>query len=592
MPYSPEVANRAARMMMRDAHESVSREHTGLTRHFLSNKARTFLAKWSTENKISMGTGLAVAVGVTIASVATGGIAIPVLIAIGASTYALKNAIQSIGADVKRANRNWLKRFPSAQQASDMGGVFLTVEASDALRRAVDHFRMMETIRQEVNATVGRFGNCEAAINHVKAVSRFVHHSDKVRNYTLPVLDLLIFYLDQYEQLTTKWAVEEPKFSASLQTWFEKHGEACCCPDGGHTDVCYAPPVLGPFAMPAKRHAEAIAALPASFEPVPPAPGSPGAVEIGRLVAGMKAARDKIVAGMHESDSATWNYSAERPVTTRARAGAPANEHMLRRRLEALIDAVWRQVDRPGYFARATRRAEHWYTRTTGSEKAGALLSEFVAVGSIFLPFVGEANALTQLGQSAISGSTNAAVLVGDKVGLNLLKGADGIAIKSSLLDYKLVESHAATEIREAGAGVEKLMSKLMLHFRKAGEALDALRNSQPVIESCNDAMAFSTKIAEIVAQMDKVSRYAGPCVGIVDVLCKQCDDWTVMERELWRGMENRVAEWLRDDIGHEHCRIAGTKCYGAKHHLTGANFLGRGGTWVHLTNDPHNPLT
>ena len=151
MPYLPSAANRSARMMMLDAFESVSKEHTGLTKHFLSNKAKTFLAKWSTESKVSIGTGVAVAVSVTIAGAVTGGIAIPVLIALAASTYALRNAIELIGADHRRANRNWLQRFPGAKpkQESEMG-VFLTVEASDSLRRAVDHFRMMKTIGQEM----------------------------------------------------------------------------------------------------------------------------------------------------------------------------------------------------------------------------------------------------------------------------------------------------------------------------------------------------------------------------------------------------------------------------------------------------------
>ncbi|TKC87730.1 hypothetical protein FAZ69_15695 [Trinickia terrae] len=592
----PIVAKRAARLMMRDAVESVSKEHTGLTKHFLSNKAKTFIAKWSTESKVSMGTGVAVAVSVTVAGALTGGIAIPVLIGLAAGTYALRNAIELIGADHRRANRNWLKRFPSATPKLESEvGVFLTVEASDALRRAVDHFRMMKTIDQEVKDAAGSdFWNCEEAINYAKAVSRFIHHSDKVRNYTLPVLDLLIFYLDSYAKLTENWALLEPNISAALQLWFEQHSHASCCPGGGDKDVCYAPPAADPNGgMPAKRHAEATSMLQAGFEPASPPSDIPGAVKIGELLEGMKAARDKIVAGMHASDSATWNYSAERLVmTTRARSGAPVADHGHKRRLDALLDAVWRQVDRPGYFARATRRAGHWYTRTTSSEKVGAAIGEALAVGSIFLPFIGEANELTKLGQSAISGSTTAAVLIGDKVGLNLLKGADGTAIKCSLIDQKLVEWHATAEIRAAGSGVEKLMSKLMLHFKKAAEAVKALDESSRFISSCNDAMALSTKVAEIVSQMEKVSRYAGPCIGIADVLCKHCHDWSAVEWEMWRDMEYSVLDWLRDDAAHEHCRVGRTKCYGAKHHYAGGNFLGRGGTWVHITNDPHNPIT
>jgi hypothetical protein len=126
--------------------------------------------------------------------------------------------------------------------------------------------------------------------------------------------------------------------------------------------------------------------MPSAFGAVGAAPGSPGAVLIGTLLDGMIAAREKIVTGMHASSSASWNYSADRPVMTRARAGVvTVVDNMHRRRLDALLDTVWRQVDRPGYFSRATRRVGHWYTRNTGSEKAGALLSEMLSVGSIFM---------------------------------------------------------------------------------------------------------------------------------------------------------------------------------------------------------------
>jgi hypothetical protein len=595
MPYMPDAAKRSARMMMQDAAESVLREHTGLTKHYLSNKAKTFLAKWSTESKVSIGTGVAVAVSVTIAGAVTGGIAIPVLIALAASTYALKNAIELIGGDYRRANRNWLQRFPSAKPKEEAEmGVFLTVEASDSLRRAVDHFRMMKTIGQEMkDAAKPDFVSCEDAINYAKAVSRFIHHGDKVRNYTLPVLDLLIFYLDQYAKISERWTEVDSRITESLQRWFEQHGNARCCA-GGDKDVCYATSFADPLALPFKRHAEATEPLTECAGAMGPAPELPGAVKVSEVLERMRAAREKIVASMHATANASWNYSAERPVVmTRVRAGGAVADVMHRRRLETLLDAVWRQVDRPGYFVRAARRAEHWYTRTTRSEKIGAVISELLALGTIFVPFVGEANELTKLGQSAVSSSITSGVLVGDKVGINLLKGVDGPAVRSRLLDHVRVSASVTRQIgTEEGAGVEKLMSKLMLHFRKAAEALDALEKSPPVIESCNDAMALSTKVAEIVSQMEKVSRYAGPCVGIVDVLCSHCHKWTTEEMDLWWEMETTIAEWLRDDSAHEHCRIANTKCYGAKHHRSGTNFLGRGGTWVHITNDPHNPIS
>ncbi|WP_047848938.1 hypothetical protein [Caballeronia mineralivorans] len=599
MSHTPEVATRSAKMMMGDAFHTVSKAHTGLTKHYLSNKVRTGLAMWSTQNKVSFVTGVSITAGVAIAGIATGGLAIPLLIGLATASWAISKGIEEIGQNQKRANRNWLKRLPSASNAASAShGTFLMVEAGDALRRAVDHYRMMSDIGREVKAAeAADFVTCEEALNHIKAVARFIHHGDKVRNYTLPALDLLIFYLEKYQELATVWATWEGNFKAALQTWFEAHGAHSCCPGGATEDVCYAP-FNGlrlnrlTHTLPAKRHPDATIAIPATFPSTDAAAaGSPDAVDIAELLKGMIAAREKIVAGMHQSDAATWNYSAERPATARVSANAPAGDHMHKRRLDAMLDAVWKQVDRPGYFRRGARRVEHWYSRHTTSEKVGAVVSELASVGSIFLPFMGDASALTKLGKNAVSLSATVAVLAGDKVGLNLLKGVDGIAIKSSLLSHALVEAHATEEIRAAGAGVEKMLPKLMLHFGKAAEALKALGTAPPTINSCNDAMALCTKAAEIMSQMEKVSRYAGPCVGMVDVLSAQCFDWTSKEDDRWRDMEARVGEWVRDDEVHQACRHGGKKCYGAKHHRSGTHF-GRGGTWSLLTNDPHNPIT
>jgi hypothetical protein len=48
---------------------------------------------------------------------------------------------------------------------------------------------------------LAEYGTCDDAINHIKAVARFIHHGDKCRNYILPCLDLCIFYMKQYKEM-------------------------------------------------------------------------------------------------------------------------------------------------------------------------------------------------------------------------------------------------------------------------------------------------------------------------------------------------------------------------------------------------------
>lgn len=596
-------AKKSAQMTMIDAFEIVKAGHTGSVKNFFKNAAVTGVRTMSTTSMVSTGTGVAIAAGVAIAGIVTGGLAIPVLIGLGAGTYAIKAAITAIGNDINRSNRNWLQRFSGATGADGKEmAAFLTCESGDAIRRAVDHYRMMVNtiIPNELKPQdEGQYATCEDAINHVKAVARFIHHGDKVRNYTLPVLDMLIFYLEQYDAMATVWATWEPAFKANLIAWFAAHPAGSCAATA--KDVCYGPNAsTGTF--PWKPHAEGASnrTFPVG-DAAPEAP--PGAIEISELVAAMKAARAKVVSGMHVSSAKTWNYSAERPATSRARSNAVTSRtdtretskaHMQRARLEALIDAVWKQVDRPGYLARGSRRMQHWYTRHNKTEKLGAVLSEMISVGSIFMPFLKGADKLIEAGKyavTAVSSSVTATTTLADSVGLGILKSKGAAPIQSGLLNRGKVAESVTADVRGAGLTVANMMPKLMLHFGRAAEAIKDLEESGTTIGSCSGAFGFCLQAAEVVHEMEKVGRYAAPCIGMVDVLAKSCDDWAEQENVIWRDMEAYVGEWVRDDEVHQACRDGGKKCYGSKHFKSGTNFLGRGGTWNEISNDPHNPI-
>ncbi|RYF76584.1 MAG: hypothetical protein EOO22_01650 [Comamonadaceae bacterium] len=469
------------------------------------------------------------------------------------------------------------------------------------MRRAIDHYRMMRTISQEVEAHTGvDYATCEDAINHAKAVARFIHHSDKVRNYTLPMLDLLIFYMKQYLEVKKAWDAWEPAFQRSLQSWFEGHGTESCCAGKPEPCVCYAPfsgLILGGAragSKPAKRIAGASGTIPAVFPEAGPAPGHPDAVDIEAIIDGMTSARAKIVNEMHRSETARGNYSAVRPELTAASAGGaretPQEAVGNQRRIKLLIDTVWKQVDRPGYFSRGTRRMAHWYTRHTTSEKVGTIFSEATAMGSIFTPFT-QALHVSDLAKSAVSGSIGLATTLTDKLGFGALKSADGKPLKSSLVSAAVIDEKITAEIRAHGANVQSLMPKLMLHFGRAAKALELLQASPTSILSCSDAMSLASKSMELMAQMEKVSRYAGPCLGIIDILSKACFTWSENEHRIWHEMESHLGVFLRDPLPHQVCRDTGKKCYGARHHKVGTGILGTGGKWALLNQEPHNAV-
>ncbi|MBC7503278.1 MAG: hypothetical protein H7315_22700 [Herminiimonas sp.] len=583
---------KSAQFMMLDALQIVKKDHTGSKANFFKNAAVTGLQTMSRTDMASTAVGLALTGGVLIATLATGGLALPVLIALGAGGYALKKAIEEIGADLNRNNRNWLQRFSGVTEANGKeAATFLTCEAADALRRAIDHYRIVANtiIPNELKPQdEGQYANCDDVINHVKAVARFIHHADKVRNYTLPVLDMLIFYLEQYDLLAKQWAEWEPKFHVQLVSWFASHPACTCAKDAKH--VCYAQSSRAAgYRDLFKPHAAGDTGriLPAEGSGVPATDG----IEIANLLEAMKAARTKIISGMHLSSSASWNYSAERPATAPVAAGRSSTAHMQKRRLDMMIDSVWKQVDQPGRMSRAGRRMEHWYTRHNKTEKMGSIMSEMLSVGSIFMPFLKGADALSEIGKSAVSGSVSVTSTIADKIGLNQLKSAGAKPLTSGLLSHTVVEKEAADDIRGSGVTVQKLMPKLMLHFSRAASAITTLTATKEPISSCSSAFGYCILASEIVHEMEKVGRYLGPCIGIVDLLGSACDTWAHQEDKIWRDMEAYVGEWVRDDEVHQSCRAAGSKCYGSKHFRADTNVFGRGGTWREVSNDPHNPL-
>lgn len=87
-----------AQMLMVDAFEAVTAGHAGSVKNFLKHKVSQGLRTMSTADRASTGVGLAVAAGVGIAGIVlTGNLALPIIIGIGAGTYALRAAISNIG---------------------------------------------------------------------------------------------------------------------------------------------------------------------------------------------------------------------------------------------------------------------------------------------------------------------------------------------------------------------------------------------------------------------------------------------------------------------------------------------------------------
>lgn len=581
---------------MVDAFESVTAGHAGSVKNFVKHRASEALRTMGTGDRISTGVGIAVAAGVGIAGIIlSGGLAIPVLLAIGAGSLALRTAVREIGNDVTRKNRNWLRRYGQAASADSREQAnFLACESADAVRRAIDNYRMMKNtiIPNELKKydDETRYGTCEDAINHVKAVARYIHYGDKVRNYTLPLLDLCIFYMKQYKEMCDTWATWEPRFRQGLTLWFSRHPLNAPC-SAEEADMCYHPrSATSPLPLRPNNRGKSGWSL-----PIGPSVAPRDAIEIADLISAMERGREVVINGMHQMSGGedTYNYSAEQPTMTRARAGSPATAFQSRRRTQMMVDAVWQQVDRPGYFARAGRRIEHWYTRNNKTEKVAAVFGTLTDIGSVFMPFLQGVTVLSDVARSAISGGVSATTTLANTIGMGALKSQGAVPMNTALLNREYIQTAAMTDIRGSGVTIANLMPKMCTHFRNAAtcmQEIQALGTTE--ITNCKQAFGLAAHACELIHELNKVQAYLMPVIGMTDYLAAACYSWSLQEDDIWLAMERDVAGWIAAGA-HENCRTGNLTCYGPRYHQTGGGLLSRSPVvWHLLTEDhPHKPL-
>ena len=172
----------------------------------------------------ALGVGVAVSAGLVIASMAvTGGLSLAVIAGFAGGTYAVKRLLKSSG---KRLNRNWLKNYGKAYSYDSKNYASALGTASrDAIRRSIDHYIITKTIlKNELRPLKDvKFTTCEVAITYTKAVCRFIHHSDKTRNYLLPCVDVIVFMAMQHRAEDIPLNVLEPWWIIVLVAW-RAHG--------------------------------------------------------------------------------------------------------------------------------------------------------------------------------------------------------------------------------------------------------------------------------------------------------------------------------------------------------------------------------
>jgi hypothetical protein len=329
---------------------------------------------------IGVGVGSAVAVSILSAGIAPAAIA-----GIAGGTYVVKKLVKEVGSERGRLNRNWLHNYREAvsHDASNYANT-LVLEAKDAIRRAIDHFNITRSIlHDELKPLDGKeIETCNDAINKAKAAARFIHHSDKTRNYLLPCMDLSIFLLLQYKELTTNWNRYNGHLEESLEAYFEHHARvrSAGCTQGGKCYLSHSE-----LAPPLRPHYNDGFAGPSFVAPkaADSADAGGGSIDIMTLIntlaTGSVRNIEQAMTRNGQAPKASWNFHSPVPQIHR---------HHLEGHAHRLIHDAYSHVDRPGYFAQVGRKAGHAVSRRTRGEIAIDVLGELVAAGSSANAFI------------------------------------------------------------------------------------------------------------------------------------------------------------------------------------------------------------
>lgn len=207
-------------------------------------------------------------VATSAATTTTAGVAtLPAFVAIAAGSYVVQktnSVLFGVFRNQYRRNRNWEKTIESDQKKEaendkkieesknkvsrgfhllkkeidkgmeDLSGLksqnqtplsSLTIDASDAILRAFDHFSRAQSTRRELRRLKADLKSGKASMlsrsyqtNFLDAFSRFTHELKRTQNYLLPCFDLSVMILSEYHRLSqlkdglirnfTKWAAK------------------------------------------------------------------------------------------------------------------------------------------------------------------------------------------------------------------------------------------------------------------------------------------------------------------------------------------------------------------------------------------------
>jgi hypothetical protein len=480
-----------AQMMLRAAATRTFDKHAVWKRKRMKTKIRRTVMGSVRHGSAKTAGTIAATVAVSAAAIALGvvtaGAGVAVMLAIAGGSYAVSRLARegtSQAIDMsRRRTRKYLQNRPVARKAFDKSVVTSqTTEVSDAIRRAVDHFRKAVAyttdFEDEVKAS-SRQLDCAGAVNLVLAKARMMHELEKTEMYLMPGFDLMLMISKDILVVFDKLKIAERELLNAIAESIETSQHTGC------RGVCYGSTIPGGI--------------------IPKKPKS----SRGNLHP-MAWSRVKSEFQCIHQDAEKFLRRYEQSVGSGQLAGAIPTGHdgdlYAADRLRALYEDAYRKFENPNWRVRVGHHFRNRYTRSTKSEKTAAAIREVLMLARAGAGMGAGAGAasesITRSAAFGISKSMAAGSLAGRKVADFSLSFGDWSVGKKTVGDN-------SKGIKQQGRRTSTMVKKVCAHYRETADWVKEFQHRVVTIDwrggnTCDELWEASKALMEAKHHLTK----------------------------------------------------------------------------------------
>jgi hypothetical protein len=582
---SAEANKRMARRLVADVRQDAEEDHAGIKGNWAS-KARVLQnaldpvklikGKAGTNQQrkqlilqaATTGVGLLAGVGI---AAATGGASIPVMIAIGAGLFVIK---QTTGLTLTQLfgqsrTKNWKAHYAEVDVGTrGAHSRALTEDATYAIRRVVDHYLKVWDAARELNVLLNRLQqgtmvirSREDAVLAAQFLFRLHYKLFKVRNYLLPCFDTVIFMLNHYCTAGAKWNAFYNNFESNLSETLARVDHSDCA----HCKCCYGPRSDG--------------SGPVKARPVKSSPAAGEDVTVGKArfcaeVSQIVDALQKMDLALDKANSSPldtkslWqiadqyaSHYAKRRANARAGATAPTTKDVYNAAFACLQQAEEDVVIKRGLGDAMFASLANWYSRTTAGEKAAVVTKGALGLAlGMASPVVGDVLTTTLpaavMHGVEIAGHTFFHVGLGDAINKaskgpqSLLQTLTGVAIDKGL--PKLDSASDALELdrdpdhcKKLGQKVESTFKKIASHGTEAHDLLKELAGRETYLpDRCEEIYEIVKAVETVPHHLDKMLRYSLEVVDFLLQMYQDCQLLAAFEKKAIILLQQEIVNW------------------------------------------------